>query len=138
MLILCLLLAESEGDDENEYDSSSSDDEEDFSDDINDATKQLSSQQHKIGQRNRKESLPHQLANSSGTNTDSGFMETSSLCCSNGESSSGDSDGGLQKRKGDPCAICLGSLHAPIGCPERCDHSFCLDCILEWAKVSLV
>lgn len=37
---------------------------------------------------------------------------------------------------GEPCAICLGRMKGNIGSPEGCDHSFCLDCILEWARVS--
>lgn len=38
---------------------------------------------------------------------------------------------------GEPCAICLGRMRGNIGSPEGCDHSFCLDCILEWARVSI-
>lgn len=33
------------------------------------------------------------------------------------------------------CPICLSKfLGQEIGNPESCDHSFCLDCLLEWAK----
>nr|XP_022911705.1 PHD and RING finger domain-containing protein 1-like [Onthophagus taurus] len=33
------------------------------------------------------------------------------------------------------CPICLVKFrNQDIGTPESCDHSFCLDCILEWAK----
>jgi len=34
------------------------------------------------------------------------------------------------------CPICLARLGMQcVGSPETCDHIFCLDCILEWAKV---
>ncbi|XP_005096696.2 PHD and RING finger domain-containing protein 1 [Aplysia californica] len=36
---------------------------------------------------------------------------------------------------GDVCPICLNKFRLQdIGTPESCDHSFCLECIQEWAK----
>lgn len=36
------------------------------------------------------------------------------------------------------CPICLNSFNSqPVATPEDCEHYFCLDCILEWAKVGL-
>lgn len=36
------------------------------------------------------------------------------------------------------CPICLNSFSSqPVATPENCEHYFCFDCILEWAKVSL-
>lgn len=36
------------------------------------------------------------------------------------------------------CPICLNSFNSqPVATPENCEHYFCLDCILEWAKVGL-
>ncbi|TSK45871.1 PHD and RING finger domain-containing protein 1 [Bagarius yarrelli] len=33
------------------------------------------------------------------------------------------------------CPICLNSFHEqPVATPQNCEHYFCLDCILEWAK----
>ncbi|KAF3689002.1 PHD and RING finger domain-containing protein 1 [Channa argus] len=33
------------------------------------------------------------------------------------------------------CPICLNSFSSqPVATPENCEHYFCLDCILEWAK----
>ncbi|XP_040894403.1 PHD and RING finger domain-containing protein 1 isoform X2 [Toxotes jaculatrix] len=33
------------------------------------------------------------------------------------------------------CPICLNSFNIqPVATPENCEHYFCLDCILEWAK----
>ncbi|KAM7396487.1 hypothetical protein PAMP_019523 [Pampus punctatissimus] len=33
------------------------------------------------------------------------------------------------------CPICLNSFNSqPVATPESCEHYFCLDCILEWAK----
>lgn len=38
----------------------------------------------------------------------------------------------------DKCPICLNSFSSqPVATPENCEHYFCLDCILEWAKVGL-
>lgn len=46
----------------------------------------------------------------------------------NGDSDS--SDGQAEK-----CPICLLSFKKQqIATPESCDHSFCLDCLLEWSK----
>lgn len=37
------------------------------------------------------------------------------------------------------CPICLNSFREqPVATPQNCEHYFCLDCILEWAKVSMV
>lgn len=34
------------------------------------------------------------------------------------------------------CPICLNAFRdQAVGTPESCAHYFCLDCILEWAKV---
>ena len=42
------------------------------------------------------------------------------------------SDGQSEK-----CPICLRSFTTQeIGTPEACDHSFCVDCLQEWSKVS--
>lgn len=36
------------------------------------------------------------------------------------------------------CPICLNSFRSqPVATPESCEHYFCLDCILAWAKVGL-
>ncbi|ROT77610.1 hypothetical protein C7M84_003720 [Penaeus vannamei] len=49
------------------------------------------------------------------------------------DAESGDSDS-----SGPPgtetCAICLGKMRGQVGSPASCEHTFCLDCILEWAK----
>ena len=46
------------------------------------------------------------------------------------ESSSGDEDS-------PQCPICLARLKSQdVGTPDTCDHTFCLDCLLEWSKVS--
>lgn len=38
----------------------------------------------------------------------------------------------------DKCPICLNSFHEqPVATPQNCEHYFCLDCIVEWAKVSM-
>lgn len=48
---------------------------------------------------------------------------------SSADSGSSDSD------SAEVCAICLSSFRGQeIGNPESCDHNFCLDHILEWAK----
>lgn len=37
------------------------------------------------------------------------------------------------------CPICLLKFKGQaIGFPEVCEHPFCLDCILEWAKVQQI
>lgn len=42
-----------------------------------------------------------------------------------------DSSDGQSER----CPICLVSFkQQEIGTPESCDHTFCLDCIMEWSK----
>jgi hypothetical protein len=34
------------------------------------------------------------------------------------------------------CAICMENLmKQEVGIPENCEHSFCLTCLIEWAKV---
>jgi hypothetical protein len=34
------------------------------------------------------------------------------------------------------CAICMEHFgKQEVGIPENCEHSFCLVCLLEWAKV---
>lgn len=49
------------------------------------------------------------------------------------EEDDSDSDG---KEESDKCPICLlGFRENDVGVPESCDHTFCLDCIQEWAKV---
>jgi len=47
-------------------------------------------------------------------------------------------DGSRTSDDADPeCPICLVTLlDQAVGTPESCDHSFCLTCIQEWAKVS--
>lgn len=53
------------------------------------------------------------------------FGETSA--CLDGMSSDEDSE---------KCPICLNSFSSqPVATPENCEHYFCFDCILEWAKV---
>lgn len=51
------------------------------------------------------------------------------------DAESGDSDS-----SGPPgtetCAICLGKMRGQVGSPASCEHTFCLDCILEWAKTN--
>lgn len=35
------------------------------------------------------------------------------------------------------CPICLNAFRdQALGTPENCAHYFCLDCIVEWSKVS--
>lgn len=51
---------------------------------------------------------------------------------SNDESSSSDGDGDDK----DKCPICLHKFrNQAIGTPENCAHTFCFDCISEWAAV---
>jgi len=34
------------------------------------------------------------------------------------------------------CAICMENLTTQeVGVPENCEHTFCLVCLIEWAKV---
>jgi PHD and RING finger domain-containing protein 1 len=34
------------------------------------------------------------------------------------------------------CAICMENLTTQeVGIPENCEHTFCLACLIEWAKV---
>lgn len=48
----------------------------------------------------------------------------------NGVSLSSDEDG-------ENCPICLNTFRdQAVGTPENCSHYFCLDCIVEWSKVS--
>lgn len=48
----------------------------------------------------------------------------------NGVSISSDEDG-------ENCPICLNTFRdQAVGTPENCSHYFCLDCIVEWSKVS--
>ncbi|NXU86656.1 PHRF1 protein, partial [Xiphorhynchus elegans] len=48
----------------------------------------------------------------------------------NGASISSDEDG-------ENCPICLNTFRdQAVGTPENCSHYFCLDCIVEWSKVS--
>lgn len=54
-------------------------------------------------------------------------------------SSSGSEAKGSSSESGDDqlekCPICLLPFkNQEVGSPESCDHSFCIDCILEWSK----
>ncbi len=36
------------------------------------------------------------------------------------------------------CAICMEKLMTQeVGIPENCEHTFCLACLIEWAKVKI-
>jgi len=60
---------------------------------------------------------------------DNGTVALSELLLSESE---GDGDESCPR-----CPICLARLTSQaVGSPEACDHSFCLECILEWAKVT--
>lgn len=52
------------------------------------------------------------------------------------ESESESDDSSSVESSGDPCPICLGRMKGEIGSPETCDHTFCLECILEWSKTN--
>ncbi|KAM8752180.1 uncharacterized protein phrf1 isoform 2-T3 [Acanthopagrus schlegelii] len=48
---------------------------------------------------------------------------------------SADFEGMSSDEDADKCPICLNSFNSqPVATPESCEHYFCLDCILEWAK----
>ena len=47
-----------------------------------------------------------------------------------------DTDSSGEVPGAETCAICLGRMRGEVGSPESCEHTFCLICILEWAKVS--
>ncbi|XP_041917849.1 PHD and RING finger domain-containing protein 1-like [Alosa sapidissima] len=32
------------------------------------------------------------------------------------------------------CLICFSNVVGQVAIPENCDHSFCLDCIMEWSR----
>ena len=50
-----------------------------------------------------------------------------------GEAGASEEDDGSADR----CPVCLCPFRGQdVGTPESCDHTFCLDCIQEWAKVS--
>lgn len=39
----------------------------------------------------------------------------------------------------DVCPICLGSFRKQVSArPDVCEHKFCLECLEEWSKVSLI
>lgn len=53
--------------------------------------------------------------------------------CSNSSISSN------QNKNSELCPICLSSiLNQTLARPAQCQHYFCLECIQEWSKVSLV
>ncbi|XP_037539335.1 PHD and RING finger domain-containing protein 1 [Nematolebias whitei] len=48
---------------------------------------------------------------------------------------SADLEGMSSDEDSEKCPICLNSFNSqPVATPENCEHYFCLDCILEWAK----
>uniref|UniRef100_A0A1A8HSM6 PHD and ring finger domains 1 n=1 Tax=Nothobranchius kuhntae TaxID=321403 RepID=A0A1A8HSM6_NOTKU len=48
---------------------------------------------------------------------------------------SGDVEGMSSDEDSERCPICLNSFNSqPVATPENCEHYFCFDCILEWAK----
>ena len=54
------------------------------------------------------------------------------------EGTSADLAGLSSDEDSDKCPICLNSFSSqPVATPENCEHYFCLDCILEWAKVGV-
>lgn len=64
--------------------------------------------------------------------------EDSSASSSEGDDDgdSADSDSSSEVPGAETCAICLGRMRGEVGSPESCDHTFCLICILEWAKTN--
>ncbi|XP_054712294.1 uncharacterized protein LOC129221935 [Uloborus diversus] len=56
------------------------------------------------------------------------------MCSENHESSTSTNDMS-DNEQADKCAICLNKFWGQdIATPETCDHMFCLECLLEWAK----
>lgn len=50
---------------------------------------------------------------------------------SGSETESSEDDDSVEK-----CPVCLAKIKdQDVGTPESCDHSFCLECIVEWSKV---
>uniref|UniRef100_A0A1A8DL54 PHD and ring finger domains 1 n=1 Tax=Nothobranchius kadleci TaxID=1051664 RepID=A0A1A8DL54_NOTKA len=48
---------------------------------------------------------------------------------------SADVEGMSSDEDSERCPICLNSFNSqPVATPENCEHYFCFDCILEWAK----
>ncbi|ESO02378.1 hypothetical protein HELRODRAFT_188679 [Helobdella robusta] len=47
-----------------------------------------------------------------------------------------DSDSGSSSAESETCAICLGKLknNKPVATPDVCDHTFHVNCIIEWSK----
>ncbi|MPC59572.1 PHD and RING finger domain-containing protein 1 [Portunus trituberculatus] len=52
------------------------------------------------------------------------------------DADSGDTDSSSEVPGAETCAICLGCMRGEVGSPEACEHTFCLICILEWAKTN--